>query len=290
MIKKNNPIFILGNNRSGTSLLRLMLTVHPDIVIPPESHFFLWLKDKYNNWNKDFNLDSFIEDLFQSTKFETWAIEKQELKKYLLKNIPKTYAELISSIYIFYGLKRKERFVYWGDKNSLWIEKLDDILDIYPNAFFIHIVRDGRDIACSYRAIMNKNLNHIKYAPSLPTQISEVAELWSKNVLSVDRFLNKTDRNKKITLKFEDLVSNNAKWISKILKMLNLDMHEECLNYYKKEVFFDYEPKDFENWKEKIKEPPDTKIIGKHKTLLSDEEIETFNNTGSEALTRFNYL
>jgi hypothetical protein len=39
-VQWQEPIFILGNPRSGTSLLRLMLHSHSEICIPPESHFF----------------------------------------------------------------------------------------------------------------------------------------------------------------------------------------------------------------------------------------------------------
>ena len=53
-------LFIIGNPRSGTSLLRLMLTCHPEIVIPPESHFFLWLEEKYG---ENFNIESIVSNL-----------------------------------------------------------------------------------------------------------------------------------------------------------------------------------------------------------------------------------
>ena len=55
-MKENNrsvvPFFIIGNPRSGTTLVRLMLNNHPDVVVPPESGFSLWLAEDYSN--KDF--------------------------------------------------------------------------------------------------------------------------------------------------------------------------------------------------------------------------------------------
>ncbi|MDC3391597.1 sulfotransferase [Candidatus Thioglobus sp.] len=40
----------MGNPRSGTTLLRLILTSNSKITIPPECSFIIWLFDKYSNW------------------------------------------------------------------------------------------------------------------------------------------------------------------------------------------------------------------------------------------------
>jgi len=59
--------FILGNPRSGTSLLRLMLNANTHIVSPPESGFLHWWYKKYNAWstadNSKENIAAFVKDL-----------------------------------------------------------------------------------------------------------------------------------------------------------------------------------------------------------------------------------
>jgi len=44
-----NPIFIIGNPRLGTSLLRVILNAHPNLVIPPECGFAMWLYPQFKN-------------------------------------------------------------------------------------------------------------------------------------------------------------------------------------------------------------------------------------------------
>ena len=46
---KDTNLFIIGNPRSGTSLFRIMLSCHPEIIVPPECGFIQWWHDKYQN-------------------------------------------------------------------------------------------------------------------------------------------------------------------------------------------------------------------------------------------------
>ena len=109
---RERPIFILGNPRSGTSLLRLMLHSHSQICIPPESHFFLWLEEKYKDWNIEL-LDVFVDELFQSTKFETWGMDKHSLALHLANPCPNSYSEVIAIIYKYYCRKGKDEPKLW---------------------------------------------------------------------------------------------------------------------------------------------------------------------------------
>ena len=47
--RTEDPVFILANPRSGSTLFRLMLAAHPSIVIPPESEFIVKLYPKFGH-------------------------------------------------------------------------------------------------------------------------------------------------------------------------------------------------------------------------------------------------
>ena len=281
------PIFILGNPRSGTSLLRLMLDSHPRITIPPESHFFLWLEKKYGIWNKE-HLDDYLEDLFQSTKFETWLIEKDEIRLFLKSQKIEDYSQLNSLIYYFYSLKNKKEISFWGDKNSLWVEKLNEIKKYYPKAFYIHIIRDGRDVACSYKQLNSININS-QYAPKLANQIEEIAVNWQENVECIADLFNSLDSKKTIQIKYEDLVRTPRATLQKVLNLMELDVTENQIQYYLKDKK-DIEPEEFFGWKEKLTQPPDVTNIGKYEKELTKSEIDTFNRLANKNLTKYGYL
>src|SRR3989338_6176614 len=111
-----SPIFIIGNPRSGTTLLRLMLTCHQHIVIPPECGYMIWWYEKYKDWKGDDSgerLNNFLDDLFISKKFETWNLQRKALKEFLMGRDNKTYPDLVSSIYEYYGRQLKDTFKRW---------------------------------------------------------------------------------------------------------------------------------------------------------------------------------
>lgn len=283
----NKPLFILGNPRSGTSLLRLMLHSHSQICIPPESHFFLWLEEKYGEWN-DKNLAGYIHDIYASTKFETWNLDRIELKYYLERALIQNYAHLNSLIYQFFGLNNHKNPLYWGDKNSLWIDKLPQIEHHYPDVQIVHVIRDGRDVACSYKEINRKNVDS-PYAPRLPENMADIAKLWDENNRSIEQFLRTLSNGQFVQIKYEDLVTAPETELQRILALLDLNFEEQQLEYYLKDRP-DIEPEEFLNWKEKLLQPPDKNNIGKFQKLLSQSEIDIFNTIGHHSLTNYGYL
>lgn len=284
-----SPVFILGNNRSGTSLLRLILTCHEEIIIPPESHFMLWNYDKYRFWTPEDGYENFLFDLFGSTKFETWKLDKTELKSFLIQRNPKSYSELCADVYIFYGIKQNKMPSLWGDKNSLWVEKLPVLHLLYPNAKFIHIVRDGRDVATSYLTLSEYTGPRHKYYPNLSCQIEEIAKIWNNNVLSVSRFLFQLPSQNYIEIKYEDLILYTQATLTKVFDFLGLPLSPTVFNYYEINKSQKFEPDEFLVWKSKLNEPPDKGNIGKYKHKLTQSEIKAFEQIATEALEKYGY-
>lgn len=281
------PIFIIGNPRSGTSLLRLVLHSHSQICIPPESHFFLWLEEKYEHWEMNL-LEPYLDDLFQSTKFETWNISREELRASILKNQPESYAQLNSLVYFSFNKNNSKSIRFWGDKNKLWKDKLHAIVKHYPKAKFIHLIRDGRDVACSFKEIAAKKLQ-TKYAPKLPTEISAIAIRWKENVNYIEQFLSELPKEQSISMQYEALLQNMPEEISKVANFLGIEVESQMFEYYNQSKD-SIEPEAFFQWKEKLQSPPDLDNISKFRQQLTTEEIALFNQIAESELKRYNYL
>ena len=132
----SNPLFIIGNPRSGTTLIRLMLTCHSKISIPPECGFVLWLYDKYFDWKAIDNDNServliFLDDLFKCNKFENWGLNKKNIHQEIIDVRPNNYASLCELVYNIYGRAYNYNFSVWGDKNNYYLNCIDKLYSLF---------------------------------------------------------------------------------------------------------------------------------------------------------------
>lgn len=283
--------FILGNPRSGTSLFRLMLHQHSQIVAPPESGFAHWWYPKYKNWaindcRDTKRVSEYVEDVLSSKKIETWGLDSTYLKLQITEKQPKNYTDLTTLVYISY--KEYDNLKVVLDKNNYYLNHLEDLPKIWENASFLHLIRDGRDVACSYVDV-NKLDTSSRYKPKLTTNIKEIALEWEENNIKVlDFFKNIT--NESLTIRFEDLILETKKTLNQVCEFLSVPFNENMLQYYKQNNSKLNEPQATIDWKKKTKEKPDISRIGRFKEQLSPQEIIEFNTIANKTLRAFNYI
>lgn len=146
-----DPIFVVGAQRSGTTLVRLILTSHPSIAIPPEGDFLLELASHFAHpVLTPSDRTSFVDRFLEIPKCSEWGLDRCELANRIEQVRPRTYADLAAIPYRLYAEKafgaRKPR---WGDKNPYYVLYLDQLLSIYPRARVVVVVRDPRDVTAS---------------------------------------------------------------------------------------------------------------------------------------------
>lgn len=292
-MRNKNPIFIIGNPRSGTTLIRLILTSHPEILIPPECGFVIWLKEKYADWslcknNNDYMVSMFLDDLFSCKKFDTWLLDRAYINSQIVAKQPTDFADLCSIVYEAYGLSVGREFTVWGDKNNFYINHINEILALYRDARFLHIVRDGRDVACSCREVMAGKSNS-PYRPKLHTDISDLALEWSTNVMKVDLVMKSLPSAQTMTIKYEDLVVDPQGILQRVCKWLDLKFEPLILSFYIKNKESNLEPELTMDWKKRTVQPISDQTIGRYKYELNRDEILEFESIASKALKSFSY-
>jgi hypothetical protein len=239
--------------------------------------------------NDPSRLGTFLDDLFACNKFDTWLLDKGFIESQIALNKPANYAELCAIIHAAFGISNGENFSIWGDKNNFYLNHLDELLSLYKKARFLHIVRDGRDVACSYREVMAaKSMS--PYAPKLVTKITDIASEWSNNVMKIDSFMTLMPRGIAMTIRYEDLVLHSPSSFMAICEWLGFPFEADMLNFYQQNKTKKLEPELTMDWKMRTLQPISDDTVGRYASLLSNEEQEEFLAVAAIALHRFSYI
>lgn len=285
---KFDNLFILGNPRSGTSLIRIMLNCHSKVVIPPESGFLVWWYKKYKDIDIS-NVDDFINDILSSKKIETWSLEIEKIKNQIKLNQPRSYAEFANIIYLSYALQHNKIPKILGDKNNYYTNHTKEILTIYPNAKFIHIIRDPRDVARSYKNIKNLSTNS-EYKPILPENANDIAIDWNKNNNNIIDLFKQINNSNHISIRYEDLLTNTHYTIDKICEFLNIEIEKQIFDFHSINKDNNIEPHKTLDWKKKTREPIDSNNIGRFREILTTQEIHIIEEETRYLRHQFNYV
>src|SRR5688572_29206309 len=151
----NRPVFIIGCPRSGTTLLTLMLSSHSRIAIPPETRFLVQVfraRRSFGDLTEKRNRRRLARTLVRrrGTKFGHLGLDRQQVKRAVVQ-APPTMGSAIGAVYRTYA--RSHGKARWGDKQPSYFRNVDLLRELWPDALFIHLVRDGRDCVASLKQV-----------------------------------------------------------------------------------------------------------------------------------------
>jgi hypothetical protein len=208
--------FIVGCSRSGTTLLRLMLDAHPDLAIPAETHFIPAIVPECATAGEPRR--RFVEQL---TSFYTWqdfGIDAQVLERRVEDIEPFRIDEALRVFFRLYAERwGKSR---WGEKTPSYCLHMRLIHQLLPEARFIHMIRDGRDVALSHR---DKWFG--------PKQIDEAAQWWVDRITATR--IQVADVPFYLEVNFEELVLEPEATLRKISEFIELPWDPAVLEYHK---------------------------------------------------------
>ncbi|GLW05530.1 sulfotransferase [Microtetraspora sp. NBRC 13810] len=152
-MQSDRPIFIVGCPRSGTTLLQLMMHAHPRIAIPPETRFVVGAYQRRLSFGD-------LREADRRRQLAKWIVQRRQSRFYELgldgdditeKIIegPGTLGSALGIILRAYA----ERFgkPRWGDKRPSYFQNTEVLLRLFPDAQFVHLIRDGRDCVASLK-------------------------------------------------------------------------------------------------------------------------------------------
>lgn len=146
---QDQPLFIVGAPRSGTTLLRTLLNRHPRIALCDETYFFYYVYKRagaFGDLSKSTNRSHLVDQYLVTDRIKRLELDEGKLQEALLDE-GDSYAAFFASLLKFFARsKGKER---WGEKTPDHALHVDTLLAWYPNCRIIHIIRDPRDVVAS---------------------------------------------------------------------------------------------------------------------------------------------
>jgi hypothetical protein len=268
------PLFLLGSQRSGTTMLRLMLNNHPSLAIPHESAFItIYFKKlaEYGDLTDRKNAARLLDDV---SRHPLVRRGKLIIDPHAILDRPiRTYRDFVDAIFQAYAQALgKPR---WGDKTPFYTPDIDVIRGIFPDAKILHLVRDGRDVVLSQKSIewMSNNLPKLALDWQWKTTIAHKVGAVLK-----DDFLE---------IRYEDLVLKPEETLRKICKFID-ELYDPAMLHYSDNAK-DVVPAESLKWHRNSIRPPDPSQLFKWRAQLSKAERIIFEQLAGEALDLFGY-
>lgn len=268
------PIFIFGCPRSGTSLLSKLLNSHPRIAIPYESliykTFYNWLKF-YGDLNLPKNRERLLDDILSTGPLADWSPypnRENTLKAIERYDFNGIFEAIVSTWAKDQGKQR------WGEKTPAHIFYWRDILSGFPNLQIIHIIRDGRDCALSW-----------KQSRVGPKHIYLTAKGWVKHLEEVDKLKNVIDQNSFFEFRYEELLLNTQQALKDMCSFLGEEYAPEMLNFYKDNAVYKTDKQNLKN----LARPIISSNTEKWRTQMTERQLRIFEAVAGSTLERYGY-
>jgi len=207
--------FIVGVGRSGTTLLRLMLDSHPELAIPPETHFIPELTRAFPG--RRVNPDEFAARLDAHRRWGDFHLEAGEVSDRVAALRRPRVGDALRAFYELYAEHQGK--ARWGDKTPKYLLHMKRIQRVLPEARFIHLIRDGRDVALSK-------------ADRSGRDVEESAVIWRKRIAKARRQSARLDHY--LELRYEDLVLDAEPTLRRACEFLDLEWDQGMLDYHRR--------------------------------------------------------
>lgn len=257
--------FVVGKERSGTTLLQIMLNAHPNIVAPPESRFIILLYPWYGYIRKwtERNIKDFCRDIFKEPLFRNrWRLNQEELEDTLMPLMEQlTYPLLCKIVFYLFAPEGKDVKLFF-DKNPVYYYFLPELERLFPEAKFIHIVRDYRDNMSSHKRVFKLQ------------DAGDLAYKWMKVNMLIEEHKQKQG-SRYCTLKYESLVSKPEESMKEACFFLGVPysaaMSAQTKNIYPS--FTEMNKPRFLEVHGSLLQPINTSHVGEWKQKLNREEV-----------------
>jgi Sulfotransferase family len=277
-----SPVFIVGHGRSGTTLLRMMLSAHPEIFISSEGAYICPLRSQisiYGDLRDPANLTKLHKDL------SPWLEAVNFLNPPRVQDVIEWVDRFDCderSLITFYGTWEARTLgrgdlTWWGDNEPSHVFNIPYLKELFPNSKFILMIRDPRDVYASFKTTW----------PDSPNTAESVAMLWERCLLDGVLAASRLGSGVVQQVRYENLVMNPETQLKEICGFLNVEYTDAVLNFH------ELEPAKYLSRVEhhrNVAQPVFRSSVGRYRHVLSQQEITAIQDRLHVPMTCLGYL
>lgn len=272
MSERTQPVYLISTSRSGSNLLRSILGGHSVISAPApfETAFPLELPDVSGDRRR-----KYVRDVLIWQQYSPHGLHEELDPAAVDDRMDEwTFYELQRALYERYA-EREDSDVWVTKHNGKRFRTVPEAVEFYDDLKLIYLVRDGRDVALSFKTAMT--------GPYHPFYSSN---LWSDEQ-SIGGKLQNDGSVSLHTVKYEDLLQDPNSEIRDVCDFLGVDVENELLSYHEREDtnHMAENAHMFEN----ISKPILKDNYGKFREELPEEELKLVEKIAGDELRRFGY-
>jgi hypothetical protein len=228
---RNPYLFIVGCARSGTTLLHRIVDAHPLIAISPEMH---WITHHFKKWKHPASdglvTPELASELTEHWRFTRLGFGREEFEALLGSGKPVPYRSFLEGIFHLYGRVKNKPLV--GNKTPAYVRSLQGLHALWPEAKFVHIVRDGRDVCLSIMNWKSADRNAGRYATWEEAPVSTTAFWWERKVRLGREAGGSLGTELYHEIRYESLVSRPEEECVRLCEFLDVPYDDAMLSFH----------------------------------------------------------
>lgn len=213
-----HPVFVVGMPRSGTTLLSTLLDAHPHLTIAPETHYFTRCYTGTPVRSID-DAMRMVDRLFQQPGVRDMGLTKDEIEgvRQRVRGETRVSHAVVLRALIEQFVARSDASA-WGEKTPNHWRYVPEMARQFPDAVFIAIVRDPRDVSLSLRSM-----------PWNRDTVPEQAWTWRRYASRLEQYHAELP-DRFFSLRYEDLISDPEGELRSVCTFLDTPFHETMLD------------------------------------------------------------
>lgn len=271
------PTFIFGMERSGTTLLSMMVGAHGQIAVPLATTG-MWIDfaarlDEFNKLATREDVIRLVDAIRSHERIGLWDAELDRTA--LLSDMPLgDYGAVVARFHAEYARAKGKPF--WANVDIATFDHMEQVNGWFQNARFLHIIRDGRDVALSHQTM-----------PYGAGNVAECAWAWVNRTTTNARMGYILGPQRYMTIRFEDLVLDTRVSLDRICTFLGVAFDESMLRYA--DMVEEKIPSSRRWLWPALSRPPEESKVGQWRNAMTRSQRIVFEGIANQALKRWGY-